>query len=622
MPAPLLATDVVIGVTGIVARTRVTQRFHNPGMEWLEGIYVFPLPEGAAVDHLAMQVGARRIEGQIRERRAARETYAQAQREGRKATLVEQQRPNVFTTSVAGIGPDEDVVVTIEYQERLRFDEGAFRLRLPMVLTPRYTPEGGTSTASGEGVVPVSDGFPNPPLAPRVTKVNPVTLHVDLAPGFPLADIASTSHAVRVEEAPGQRYAIELDGPVPADRDFELVWKPDAGASPGAALFTQRDGATDYTLLMVIPPTAEVPRARSPREVVFIIDTSGSMEGNSIRQARQALDLALDRLQPGDRFNVIEFNSVTRTLFGAPLPVDRATLDRAHAFVRGLRAQGGTEMRPALEAALAAGAAPGFVRQIVFLTDGAVGNEAELFAFITSHLADRRLFTVGIGSAPNAWFMTKAAQYGRGTFTYIGDVNEVQAKMEALFRKLEAPVLTDVSVTWPGQAETYPQRIPDLYAGEPIAVSAALTAGAQGEVAIRALSGGVPWTATLPVDPAGGARGLDVLWARAKIEALTDGLHAGATEDTVRPAVLDVALRHHLVSAYTSLVAVDVTPTVPADANGRSALLAVNRPQGSADDILGELPQTGTASALQIALGVLALFAAAMLHAASRRSAR
>ncbi len=626
LPAPLLATDVEITVTGMVARTRVTQRFHNPGMEWLEAIYVFPLPEGAAVDHLDMQVGDRRIEGQIRERRAAQQAYAQARQEGRKATLVEQQRPNLFTTSVANIGPDEDIVVSLEYQESAHFDNGAFRLRFPMALTPRYSPASATSYRSADASAAINDTPPDPPVAPRSTPVNPTTLRVMLDPGFALGTLQSTYHDVHIEEAPGHRYTVTLDGPVPADRDFELVWKPDVGAAPGAALFAQRQGATEYALLMVIPPPAETPAARQAREVVFIIDTSGSMEGSSIRQAKDALDLALDRLQSGDSFNVIAFDSVTRTLFAAPLPVDAASIGRAHAFVRALRAQGGTEMRPALEAALSAtsgaGSTPGPVRQVVFLTDGAVGNEAELLAFITAKLGDRRLFTVGIGSAPNAWFMTKAAQYGRGTFTYIGEVSEVQAKMAALLRKLEAPVLTDVAITWPGAAETYPQRIPDLYAGEPITVSAAFAAGMEGDVQIRARRGGVPWTATLPVLPAGTASGLDAVWARAKIETLTDALHGGANETDIRASVLEVALAHHLASAYTSLVAVDVTPTLPAGESAASLMLPVNRPYGAGEEILGVLPQTATPAALQMLLGVLALVAAAVLRGRSRYLAR
>ena len=426
VPAPLLATDVRISVSGIVARATVRQRFHNPTAVWQEGVYVFPLPENAAVDHLEMRTGERVIEGVIRERAAARAEYEQAKAEGRKASLIEEQRPNVFTTRVAHLGPGEDIDITLEYQQTLRFDAGTFRLRFPMVVAPRYIPgsvvaaaTAGTGWAEATDEVPDAAEITPPVVPPAMGRINPVTLAVDLNPGFALARLESPTHAITVGETADGRHRVELaSAVVAASRDFELAWTPDVGSAPGAALFTEvRDGGV-YALLMVNPPQAESGTPRAPREVVFVIDTSGSMEGTSIVQAREALQLALERLQPGDRFDVIEFNSSARALFGSPLPAEPATVARARAFVAGLKARGGTEMRAALELALKPGRSPGFVRQVVFLTDGAVGNESALFTLIRDRLGDRRLFTVGIGSAPNSHFMTKAAQFGRGSFTY------------------------------------------------------------------------------------------------------------------------------------------------------------------------------------------------------------
>lgn len=630
LPAPLLSTDVRISVSGIVARTTVRQRFHNPTPAWQEGVYAFPLPENAAVDRLEMRIGERRIEGQIRERAAARAVYEQAKAEGRKASLIEQERPNVFTTSVAHIAPDEDVDVTIEYQQTLRFDAGAFRLRFPMVIAPRYIP--GNSIAEPDadgGWAAATDQVPDapritPPVAhPAGGAINPVTLAIDLNPGFPLAKLESPYHTITARETADGRYRIELaQGVVPADRDFELVWVPDVGTAPGAALFTEHKDGRTYALLMVAPPEIDGSVPRMPREAVFIIDTSGSMEGTSIVQAREALQLALGRLQPGDRFNVIEFNSTARALFAASMPVDPATIGRARSFVEGLKARGGTEMRAALELALPPGAKPGFVRQVVFLTDGAVGNEADLVALIRERLGDRRLFTVGIGSAPNSHFMTKAAQFGRGSFTYIGDVREVAEKMGTLFRKLESPALTDITIAWPGRAETYPAQIPDLYAGEPIVVSAALD-GPPGEVVLRGRRGDQPWQTQLPLAADAVEPGIGVLWARGKIEALLDRMRDGSTEAEIRPAVVEVALTHRLVSKYTSLVAVDVTPTLPANAVTGTSALPTQLPAGmSYEAIFGGGPQTATPATLQLIAGLLLLFAAATLGALRRRALR
>ena len=623
--APLLFTHVDIAVSGMTARTTVTQRFANPTDAWREGVYVFPLPEKAAVDHLAMEIGSRRIEGQVRERGEARATYERAKSEGRKATLVEQERPNVFTTSVAHIGPGEEILVTIEYQEALAYDAGVFRLRFPMVVAPRYVP--GSTIVSGEvgtgwGVntdqVPDAERVTPPVMHPAEGFVNPVTLAVELNPGFALSAVDSPYHRVEVTESADHRYTVRLaDNPVPANRDFELVWTPDAAAAPGAAVFAERKDGHTYALAMLVPPTAASDGPRTPREAVFIIDTSGSMEGTSIAQAKRALGMALDRLQPGDRFNVIEFNSVTRALFGAPMPVDPATLQRARSFVASLRARGGTEMKAALEATLTRDAAPDFVRQVVFLTDGAVGNEGELLELVRTRVGDRRLFTIGIGSAPNAYFLTKAAQFGRGTFTFIGDVREVAAKMGALFVKLESPVLTDIAVAWPGTAEVWPREPGDLYAGEPIVV-VARTDAQDGMVTITGRRAGVPWRASLPVPAGASEPGIGVLWARAKIDALTDAQKSGEPEAAVRKAIVEVALVHHLVSKYTSLVAVDLAPTAPPGTIAATAALPTNLPEGWSYDTVFGAPQTATPATLHFVLGLGLILLAVIARSSSR----
>jgi Ca-activated chloride channel family protein len=627
--APLLFTDVKIAVSGMTARTTVTQRFANPTADWQEGVYVFPLPEKSAVDHLDLRIGERRVEGLIRERDEARAVYEQAKQEGRKATLVEQERPNMFTTSVAHIGPGEEIAVTIEYQEALRYDAGSYRLRFPMVVAPRYIP--GLAAVSGDpgtGWSANTDAVPDalritPPVAhPSPGFVNPVTIAVSLNPGFALSKIDSPYHRIDVVESADHRYEVALaSGAVPANRDFELVFTPDVGAVPGAAVFAERKNGKIYALATLLPPASVAGRdaLRSPREAVFIIDTSGSMEGTSIGQAKQALQLALDRLQPGDRFNVIEFNSVTRAIFTAPTPVDPATLAKAKSFVAGLRARGGTEMKPALETALTRDAAPGFVRQVVFLTDGAVGNEGELVHLIRDRLGDRRLFTIGIGSAPNSFFLTKAAQYGRGTFTFIGDVREVAEKMGALFTKLESPVLTDIAIAWPGEVEMWPREVGDLYAGEPVVVVAALDA-LSGNVIISGQRAGAPWSASLPLSAGAHEPGIGVLWARAKIDALTDALKGGESEPEIRKAVVDVALAHHLVSKYTSLVAVDVTPTAPPGTVSTKSALPTNLPEGWSFEAVFGGAQTATPAERNFLLGLAALLLAVIAWSSAGRT--
>jgi Ca-activated chloride channel homolog len=617
--APRLETEVSIQVSGLIARTRVTQVFHNPGEEFVEGVYVFPLPEKAAVDHLRMRIGERVIEGQVREKEVARQAYEKAKGEGKKAALVEQLRPNLFTNSVAHIGPREMVRITIEYQQSLAYENNEYKLRFPLAVTPRYVP---SLTA------PASEAMPDVAktvetaiaLQPAFAKadgglVNPVDIAVMIDAGVPVGHVESSYHGVVVEKS-GNRVIVALSmEQEESDRDFELTWSVAPGKAPQATLFTENVAGAEYALLMVVPPQA-TPGEKSmvdrfARETVLIVDTSGSMAGVSMEQAKAAVLYALETFTVRDRFNIVEFNSIMRPLFADAMPASPENLKQAKAWVNALKAGGGTEMAPALRFALNGRDTPGMLRQVIFMTDGGVGNEDELFRLISERLGSTRLFTIGIGSAPNSHFMTKAAQFGRGSFTYIGDVREVQEKMARLYAKIEAPVLKDVAIRWADgtEVETFPARVPDLYMGEPIMVSAAFTRTSSRTIVVSGVRGNQPWSATLTPSSDSEASGVGVLWARSKIATLMDQLRTGADEKDIRPAVLRVALEHHLVSAYTSLVAVDVTPSNP-NATARTAMMKASLPAGMQ---AGQLPQTDTSATLQLLIGMLALGSAAVM---------
>ena len=618
--APTVETEVAISVSGVVARTRVTQSFHNPGSEFVEGVYVFLLPEKAAVDHLEMRIGTRVIVGEIQEKDAARKTYEQAKSEGRKAALVEQQRPNLFTNSVAQIGPNEMVRITIEYQQTLGLESGVYRLRFPLAVTPRYVPMKAPVEALPEDAkaLEASDA---PLLQPAFESagatdlVNPVDIAVSIDAGVPLGTVSSSYHDVRIDRPDNEHAIVSLaKDQEEADHDFELTWSLAPAATPQAALFTQNVAGRDYALLMVVPPVPDAAQKAAyqsiAREMVLIIDTSGSMQGASIEQAKAAVGEALDRLTERDRFNIVEFNSVTRPMWPQALPATNANVKSARDWVAKLKADGGTEMAPALTFALDGSETPGVLRQVVFMTDGGVGNEDQLFKLIAQRLGKSRLFTVGIGSAPNAHFMTKAAQFGRGTFTYVGDVREVHEKMAGLFAKIESPVLQDVQVRWADgtPVETFPERVPDLYLGEPVMLCAAAPSFA-GTVIVSGTLGTRPWSVALTPSSSPTASGVGALWARAKIASLMDAMRQGGDAEKLRTQVIAVALEHHLVSPYTSLVAVDETPSAPAGTT-KTALVHAALPRGSGG---GAIPQTDTSATLQLLLGLLALAAAAIV---------
>ena len=651
--APTVDTRVRFDVTGVIARATVVQRFRNPLDQWIEGVYVFPLPESSAVDHLRMRAGERVIEGQIREKEQARQEFQQAAAAGQRATLVEQQRTNLFTSRVANLGPFEELEVEIEYQQTLELEEGRVGLRFPLTMTPRYLPgisaslalltrgkpaldqdpdplfEGDDETGTGDDVEPCShdegDDLLQPAFLPPTVKRNPVTIELNLNAGFEVASLVSDTHKMVVEPLSGHSFHARLsEEMVPADRDFEVSWKPAPGVMPQSSITTEKGPDGTYALVTLFPPAGGAARTvRIPREVTFVIDTSGSMEGVSMKQAKRALELAIQRLDSEDWFNVIQFNSVTSILFPTPLPATPENRVRAMRYAASLSAGGGTEMLPALLAALAprAGASGGrhVLQQVLFLTDGAVSNEEQLFSVIKARLGRARLFTVGIGSAPNSHFMTRAAEFGRGTFTFISDVNAVEKQMGELYAKVESPVLSDIRVSFDGiapeAAEVWPDRIPDLYLGEPVVVGARFD---QVPAAIRVTGrrDGEPFETVAPFDRAETGRGINVMWARRKIQSLLDGVREGDDGEAVRAQVVSLGLTHHLVTRHTSLVAVDLTPVRPDGEGLESVMVPVNLPNGAT---FGVLPQSATPAMLFMLQGLVACFAAAGVLVAVRR---
>ena len=573
VPAPRLATHVEMEVAGPIVRATVTQRFENPSEGWVEGRYLFPLPEDAGVDGLRMMIGERLIEGEIQERAQARATYERARAEGRRASLVEQERPNMFTTSVANIGPGETIVIQIEYQGTARMDGGDWELRFPMVVAPRFSPDGDPLQLVHNAPDPVPDRdriaapVVHPDAEPDETLRLPVRMAIDLRAGFALGAVESLHHAVSIEREGAERARIALaNDAVPANRDFVLRWRAADPDAPQLALFRERMDGEDYILAVVSPPAELGGNApRRARETIFVIDNSGSMAGESMAQARAALDLALQRLEPGDAFNVVRFDDTFELLFDEAVAANRTNVATARKFVGRLRGEGGTQMLPAMQAALADRTPdPTRVRQVVFLTDGAIGDEARLFAEIDENLAASRLFPVGIGSAPNTYFMSRAARLGRGTFTHIGAAQEVETRMAALFQALERPVMTNVDALFPERAlaEVWPAPLPDLYFGEPVMFTArAEDLGAR--VILEGALAGERWREAVRLSEAAPAAGVAKLWARDRIAGIEELRFQNAPRETIDRQVTETALAFGLVTRLTSLVAVDKTPARP-----------------------------------------------------------
>ncbi|MGI9462866.1 MAG: marine proteobacterial sortase target protein [Aestuariivirgaceae bacterium] len=590
--APAVATSFEVNVTGPIIRTRLTQHFVNPANGWVEGKYVFPLPEDAAVDTLKMVVGNRIIIGDVKERKEAKIIYEKAKTKGQKAALIEQLRPNMFTNSVANIGPGETVLVQIEYQAKVRRSNDRFSFRLPTVVAPRYHSPGmfmPVSTAPNEvpkhTVVASKDkAVPQPPvLDPESSNpTNPLTITVRLEPGFKVAALNSPHHKTTTQEEDGT-YLVTLTEAAFADRDFELEWSATPFAAPQAQLFRERAGDADYVLIQVTPPAAKQTTPAPAREAIFVIDNSGSMAGPSMVQAKASLIEALDRLKAGDTFNIVRFDDTMEVLFRHVVAADAGNISTAKRFVASLEANGGTEMLPALAAALALDdhSNPAAVRQVVFLTDGAISNEQGMFDIIASRRGRSRIFMVGIGSAPNSFLMTRAAEMGRGTFTHIGAAEQVAKRMAELTAKLASPAVTGLAANFTERGvKATPNPLPDIYAGEPLYIFARMGA-VKGKLTLSGLAGDDNWLQSVDLADARAGTGIAKLWARRAIANAEVNRTLGALNSNQADAmILKLALDHKIVSRLTSLVAVDATPSRPQDSPLTRADVPLNLPAG------------------------------------------
>ncbi len=554
VPLPLLGMEVDLEVTGVLVAGEITQRFSNPTDGALEVFYVFPLPEQAAVHHMEMRIGSRRIVAMVREREAAREVYESARIEGRKAGLVEQERPNLFTISAANIGPGEEVEVTLRYHDRVDYAAGVFDLDCPLTFTPRYAP-----AADPTAELPFVPGGDSAAVA--------ATVRARITPGVPVARVGSGSHEVDVWRTGDTWEVAPLDDPIAADRDFRLSWELVPGRWPASTVFVEERGGEAYGFLMLVPPR-QPPGEAGPgfaTETLFVIDVSASMKGPSIVQAREALLTALDRLRPEDAYNIVAFDDEPRALAEHFIEAgDEVLLDEARSWVEDLEADGGTMILSALQEAIILSLEGGSerVRRIVFLTDGAVSNESRILAEIARGLGDTRLHTIGIGRAPNRDLMRKMASMGRGRSAFVSDQIGSENRIEAFFASIDRPVLTDVALEWQGVRvhDMEPARLCDLHAGDPLLVSFRLSGDVRdASVSLRGRVEGRWWAQSWDLGDHGARRGSGIAarWARAAVGSLLDSVHGGADPAEVEDAVIELGTEFQIVTPYTSLVAVE-----------------------------------------------------------------
>lgn len=582
---PLEHTDVDAKVSGFVARVKVTQRYRNPLDRPIEATYVFPLPQNAAVDDFRLVVGAHVVEGEIRRRADARRTYEAARRAGHTAALLEQERANVFTQSVANLPPGEAIEVVVRYVQPLVFDDGAYEYVFPMVVGPRFFP-GGPSGAppTGDGTHADTDRVPDasrisPPAVPEgMRSGHDLSLKVSVDAGLPLRDLDIPTHEVLARMTGETTFEVALaPGDRIPNRDFVLRWWVD-GPSPAGTVLAHRDDRGGFFAFVVQPPDLDVEALVGRRELIFVVDVSGSMYGLPLTLCKEAMRLALSRLRPVDTFDLVTFAGGSRRAFGTPRPATPENVAEALRVVDGLKAGGGTMMADAVDAALAAPAAEGRHRYVFFLTDGYVGNEEEIVARARRYVARydgearrARVFSFGVGSSPNRLLIEGLAEAGRGLSTYATLREDPALAVDAFFRRIDHPILEDVTVDLGGlpvDADSVrPRHVPDLVVSRPLVLLGRYDGEGEATVVVRGRAPDgrlveLPVPVRLPAH-APDHEALASLWARASVHDLQTSLwEPGALgdrfrRDAVRDAVTELGLRYRLMTAYTSFVAVD-----------------------------------------------------------------
>lgn len=579
---PLEYTSVSAQVTGPVANVVVTQRFGNPLQEAAELDYLFPLPENAAITGFDLQVGQRRIEGSLQEQETARNTYEEARGQGKRAGLFEQRRPNLFAVRLANVQVGETIHARVRYQQRVKFEDASYEFVYPMSLTPKYdSPE---HPGEGEGT--------HAPIARIGERIGPVEINLAVDAGMPVGQPTSPSHEVEIDRLDERRFQVRLAGEHIPDHDFVLRY-PVAGEQSQAAGWTSKKGAETFFLATLVPPALENEREsdqeQMAREFVFVLDRSGSMSGEPILQARNALRACLRALNPGDTFRILLFDNTLEWYQPEPLAVTQEQVDRADAYLERVHGRGGTEIAAAMNAVLAIPPDAQRTRFVVFLTDGAVSAETRLLDGIRSRIGTARLFTFGIGPSVNRALLSKMAELGRGRASFLQLNEDIEGAIIRFQDSVSFPSLTDLSLVWEnGKAwDVYPARLPDLYYGQPLEICGRLAG--ESSKPVKLMVKGKRWQAgeakpvaldlVLP-QAAGQDTAIERVWARARVDDLLEQMELEPRRaDKIRAEVMGLALEYNLVTVYTSYVAIDTVDTAAGEqAGAQPKIIHVSQP--------------------------------------------
>ncbi len=578
---PLEHTDVTATVSGFVARVTVTQRFGNPFPDPIEAIYTFPLSERAAVDAMTMRTGDREIRGEIKTREEAHRIYEEAKRAGKLTSVLDEERPNIFTQSLANVMPGAKVEIVISYVEPLKFAAGTFELTFPTVVGPRFIPPTG---------VPDADRI-TPPVTPEGTRAgHDIAIAVAVDAGLPIGPVESPLHEIDVErpDATHARVALRAKDEIP-NRDFVLRWGV-SGDQVRSGYLAHRSGneGDGYVTFVLVPPKRVTTASAAPKEMIFVIDRSGSQSGLPLLKAKETMHWILDHMNPNDTFQVVDFGSTASQLFPTPQPASLEMRRRARTYIDALDANGGTMMADAVETVCRMPAADNRLRIVTFMTDGYVGNDLEVLGLVKKLRGTSRWFPFGTGNGVNRFLIDGMARLGGGEADYVL-LNESGEKVaRAFYDKIASPVLTDVHVDVEGLdvVDVFPRAQSDVWAERPLVVHARYRTPGHGRVVLRGFQQGRAYEQALDVtlpatEPEHDA--IASMWARAKVEALTNedlaGMQSGSFPAPLKDQIVRVALAHRIVTPFTSFVAVE-DRVVNEGGVSRTVAVPVEMPQG------------------------------------------
>ena len=601
MELPLKHTSVSASISGYITRVDVKQTFQNPFKDKIEAVYVFPLPNRAAIDAMTMKIGDRVIIGEIKRREEAKQIYEKAKAAGHVAALLEQERPNIFTQSVANIEPGKEIEVTISYVEELKYEHGHYQFVFPMVVGPRYIP--GSPTAPPEGGwspdtnrVPDASKITPPVMRPETRSGHDIDVTVKLDAGVPIVSLESKSHKIKADTTGKATRTITLDAAdtIP-NKDFILDYSV-AGDAPEIAVLTHGKNGQGFFTIIIQPKAKFEADEITPKEMIFVIDCSGSMQGFPIETVKNAMKKCLQGMNPDDTFQIVSFSNEAKEFAPKPLPNTKENVEKAVAFIDSKNGMGGTEMLSGVQKAFSYPKDEKRLRIVFLMTDGYIGNEKEILKAVSDNCKDARMFSFGVGSSVNRYLIDGVAEMGRGLAFFVRQNQDPSAQVEEFFEKISKPYLTNIEITYGGlkTSDIYPTTIPDLFSAQPLVLHGRYKEAGSDKIVVKGKIAGKPFERTLDVTfPKEQAEHdvLGTLWARTRIHYLENSYISGESKD-IPQQITDLALDFKLMSQYTSFVAVE-EKTVTEGGQPRKVQVPVKMPEGvSYEGVFGKDKET------------------------------